>query len=372
LFEYFPGNYRWSYNTLLALSAGGQIGDIELIGARLRDKVGNDSIWHEEWSRLADILERRAVGRASETASDTLYLASLYRLIGEHFIPPSDPLRLDVYRRVLEVFENARSIARWPVERVAVPYEDTMLPAYFMPCVSQAGRRPAVIFLCGLDTTKELSFLRVRQQLAVRGMHCLAIDTPGIGEPLRFGKLPTQFDYEKPVAAALDYLNSRNDVDSSKIGIIGSSLGGYYVARAAAFDSRLRAAVAWGVVFDYHAVWVRRLTSGGTVAAPAFQLMFVTGTQTMEAALECIKDFKVAPLGPLIDCPFLIVHGAEDQQVTSSDATAMYDAIGSSDKELKVFTGEDGGTAHCQFDNHLPALQYIADWIGNKLAADGT
>ena len=33
--EFFPSNYRWSYNTLLAFAAGGQLGDIALLLPRL-------------------------------------------------------------------------------------------------------------------------------------------------------------------------------------------------------------------------------------------------------------------------------------------------------------------------------------------------
>jgi dienelactone hydrolase len=255
------------------------------------------------------------------------------------------------------------------VERVAVPFDGSTLPAYFAPSLAGEGVRPAVIFLCGLDTTKELSFLRVRRHFANRGMHCLAVDTPGIGEVLRHQKVPTRYDYEKPIGAIIDYLLTRGDVDPQNIGIVGSSLGGYYVSRAAAFDHRLKAAVAWGVIFDYHAVWQRRLTVGGTVAAPSFQLMFVTGTQSTDAAMRVIENFKVASIGGRIRCPFLIVHGAEDQQVPEGDAQRMFDAIGSTDKELKIFSGEDGGAAHCQFDNHLPAVQYVGDWLQRKLGS---
>jgi hypothetical protein len=45
----------------------------------------------------------------------------------------------------------------------------------------------------------------------------------------------------------------------------------------------------------------------------------------------------------------------------------MYDAIGSADKQLFLFDDENGGAAHTQFDNHLPALQVCADWIASKL-----
>ena len=372
MYEYFPGNYRWSYNLLLAFAAGGQFGDISMIGPRLLAKAGDDEAWHAEWRHLAGVLEKRARGNIAngqnESASENLFLASLYHTIGEHFIPPSDPRRLEAYGHVLAAFEQARKLSRWPVERVLVPYEGTTLPGYFMPSVVGKGPRPTVIFLCGLDTTKELSFLRVRQHLAERGMNCLALDTPGIGEVLRYQKLPTRFDYEKPVGAAIDYLSSRPDVDPKNIGIIGSSLGGYYVTRAAAFDKRLKAAVAWGVIYDYHAVWERRLTVGGTVAAPSFQLRYITGTDTIEEAMKVIKNFHVGPIGGQVECSFLIVHGAEDQQVPETAAQAMFDAIGSKDKSMKIFSGEEGGAAHCQFDNHLPAMQYVGDWLKSKLA----
>ena len=68
-----------------------------------------------------------------------------------------------------------------------------------------------------------------------------------------------------------------------------------------------------------------------------------------------------------IRCPFLVMHGAEDQQVLMEDARAMFEAIGSPDKELVVFDGDNGGAAHTQFDNHLPALQVCADWVARKL-----
>jgi dienelactone hydrolase len=271
---------------------------------------------------------------------------------------------------VLETFEKGRALSSHNIERVLVPYENgANLPAYFIPATHGDTPGPAAIFLCGLDTTKEISSLRVRDHLAARGIACLAVDTPGIGEALRLGKLPTRYDYEVPVAAAIDYLQSRPDVDPTRIGIIGSSLGGYYVARAAAFEPCLRAAVAWGVIYDYHAVWQRRLTVGGAVATAGFQLMFVTGTESTEAAMARIENFMVQPIGGHIQCPFLIVHGAEDQQVPPGDAEKMFDAIGSTDKSLMICDGRNAGAAHCQFDNHLPAMLSVADWMHMKLAA---
>jgi len=368
MFEFFPGNYRWSYNTLLAFSAGAQLGDVALIHDALLKSGGDDEAWHLEWTRLGDILEERAKGPAvsDATAAENMFLASLYHTISEHFIPPADPRRLASYGEVLRCFEEARSHSAHPVERVEVPFEGGALPAYFVPG-SGTGPRPVAIFICGLDTTKELWFLRARLQFAQRGISCLFIDTPGIGEALRLRKLVTRPDYEKPVDAAIDYLENRSDVDPDRIGLVGSSLGGYYVARAAAFCPRLKAVAAWGAIYDYHRVWRRRLEGKNVAGAPTFQLMFITGTQSMEDAVHAVRDFRIADFADKITCPFLIMHGADDKQVLMDDANEMFAAIASSDKSLVVFDGKNGGAAHTQFDNHLPALQICADWIASRI-----
>ena len=366
MFHFFPGNYRWSYNTLLAFAAGGQLGDITMVVERLAKAVGDDAAWHREWAWIADVLEARAKKGSRLTAAENYFLSALYHTISEHFIPPASPDRLASYREVLRTFDQGREAFGHPVERVLVPFEGSTLPAYFVPS-AKGGRNPAAIFICGLDTTKELWFLRARLQFAARGINALFIDTPGIGEALRLQKLVTRHDYEKPVGAAIDWLEDRPEVDKARIGVVGSSLGGYYVARAAAFEPRLKATVAWGAIYDYHRVWVRRMQGNGIVAAPRFQLMFITGTETMEAAVDKVKDFRVADFAARIRCPFLVMHGAEDQQVVMDDAHAMFEAIGSPDKEMVVFTGENGGPAHTQFDNQLPAMQVCADWMARKL-----
>ena len=62
----------------------------------------------------------------------------------------------------------------------------------------------------------------------------LSLDGPGQGEIST--KLPIRHDYEVAVSAAIDAMESRDDIDAARVGLIGVSLGGYYACRAAAFE----------------------------------------------------------------------------------------------------------------------------------------
>jgi fermentation-respiration switch protein FrsA (DUF1100 family) len=72
-------------------------------------------------------------------------------------------------------------------------------------------------------------------------------------------------------------------------------------------------------------------------------------------------------VAPGIEMPFLVVHGADDKVVPVLSAKKLFDAVGAKDKHLKIFTAEEGGSAHALADNRPLAVDYIADWIAGKL-----
>jgi hypothetical protein len=92
-FVYFPGDYRWSMGLMLGLGSapwgGAEIDEINRIGQRLRDKLGDDRAWVAEWTRMARIVEHR--GRASRhdrTRAACLFRAAHYYHLGERFLQP--------------------------------------------------------------------------------------------------------------------------------------------------------------------------------------------------------------------------------------------------------------------------------------------
>ena len=89
------------------------------------------------------------------------------------------------------------------------------------------------------------------------------IDNPGSGEALRFQDLKSRIESEGWAKAQVDYLEGRSDVDSDKVGLVGWSLGGYYVPRAAAFEKRIKFIAVWGANHNWGEVQKKRLLREG-------------------------------------------------------------------------------------------------------------
>ena len=151
------------------------------------------------------------------------------------------------------------------------------------------------------------------------------------------------------------------------------SAGGYYAPRAAAFEPRYAALIAWGPHYDYHAVWQKRWDAmkkdHNSVATSHFQLPWVLGVKSgsMEEAMEKLKKFTLAGVADKIKCPMLICWGEEDKLTPREIAHQLYDNVGSKDKTLKIFTAAEGGAEHCQVDNRQVGTDYICDWLSARL-----
>ncbi len=229
------------------------------------------------------------------------------------------------------------------------------------------------MFVDGFDLYKELVYLRKNSDAArARGMAMLIVDTPGVGEALRRRGLTTRHDTEVPVAACIDYLVARADVDPERIGLIGLSLGGYYGPRAAAFEKRVKACVAWGAMWDagrtFRVNHEKRAKSN--LSAPDSQLLWVTGQPSQEAALDFLRPFTLEGIAERITVPFLVVHGEKDHLVPLEDARrSVAAAVNSPRAELVVTTAELGGEGHCCMDGMQSGVDLIYDWLADVLRA---
>lgn len=189
-----------------------------------------------------------------------------------------------------------------------------------------------------------------------RGMATLTFDGPGQGES---DSLPIEPAFERPAGAVLDWLAGRNDVDGRRVGAIGVSLGGYYVARAAAFDRRLVCAVAAGGPYDFGPI----LPTMPAISQQAFRIHSHSPDQ--KTAEQQAKALTLADAAHRIAMPFAIVFGKKDRLIPFEQAERLYKEIPNAEKQLFMF---EEGNHIC---NNMPYAwrPMIADWIGDHLGA---
>lgn len=383
-FLYFPDNYRWSMGLLICLSGapwgGAEVGEVNRVGRVLKDKVGDDAAWFEEWTRMGDKVGARgrealAAGH-KDTAARAFLRATRYYQTGERFAQPKDARVLEVYAKSVETFRAAAALLRRPrIEPVEIPYAGKSMPALLVhPDPAAAGNKPAplMVYFDGFDVTKELQYGYAVADLAERGVGCLIVDGPGNGESIRFRDMPLIAETERYATAAYEYVAGRREFDPKRIGVMALSLGGYYAPRAAALEPRFAACIAWGAQWDYHATWKKRLDdlAAGKVlslSVPPEHLQWVLGVDSQEAALKKLEGFRLDGIVQKMQCPFLLLHGEADEQIPMAVAQKCFDAVGSKQKTFRVFTKEEGGHHHCQVDDITIGVTTMWDWVCDTL-----
>ncbi|MCP4420053.1 MAG: alpha/beta fold hydrolase [Chloroflexi bacterium] len=119
----------------------------------------------------------------------------------------------------------------WEYETVTFTSADGMtLHGWYMPSENET----AVILLHGHNGNRTQMLSRA-EMLARHDFGVLLYDLRGHGESLSESRSLGWQDVED-VAAALVYLQQRDDVDPNRIGLLGFSLGGQIALRAAQFD----------------------------------------------------------------------------------------------------------------------------------------
>lgn len=374
--EHFPGNMVWSNACLvtkgMAPYGAVALGEIDQACERLRQQQGDADAWRREWCALGARLEKMADAAEAAghriTAGDYYLRAGMYYFTGERFVQPGEQKR-EIGRKAIELQGKGIERRHPNVERVEVPFEGATLPALFMKAPVAPGRAPIVVVFDGMDNCKEMSVLFAGLEFAKRGWHTLAIDGPGQGESLRLRDLYARHDYEVPGAAAYDFVAARGDVDPKKVVVMGYSFGGYYAARIAAFEKRYCAGVAMSALHWDLAGWqaeIKRKQEADprSTAQSAFHFRWIMGClDNGDAAIEKAKKFSLVGVAGKITCPFLVVHAGDDRVVPVANAPKLYDAVGSTRKQLKIFSAEEGGSYHAQVDNRQVGIDYIADWL---------
>jgi fermentation-respiration switch protein FrsA (DUF1100 family) len=241
-----------------------------------------------------------------------------------------------------------------PGERVEIPYEGKRL-AGILRKPPGIDRPPVVVMAMGLDSAKE-ECDAYEQPFLKRGLATLAFDGPGQGEGQY--DFAIRGDYEVAVAAVLDAVETRRDLDAKRIGMWGVSLGGYYAPRATAFDKRIKACMALGGPFAWAEAWdgLPELTRA------AFRVR--SHCPTEEDARRHATTLSLAGVAPGITCPIFIMNGRLDRIVPCRDAERLAHEV-KGPVELLII--EDGN--HVANNRAYRWRPCGADWMAEQLRA---
>lgn len=380
MFRYFPTNYVWNLSVDMAIEMGARIGEIEEMCAPLQeaaqqpDATGT-AAFREAWSKMADKLCEMAredeEARRLLSAGEKYNRAATYYITCERLQAHGTEGRIELYKRFLTTFARGLELSKENCERVEIPYEGSHISGLFVRAEGVNGPAPILVQVNGLDSTKEMKYrIGLPAWLAKRGVASLIIDQPGTGEALRLHGLTARYDSEHWASPVVDWLQARSDIDASRIGLEGVSLGGYFCPRAVAFEPRFACGVVWGANHDWRDVQKRRLMQEGNLPVPHYwaHVHWVWGATDNNEFMAIAENVHLDGILDRIKVPFLVTHGAKDSQIPVKWAQRTYEQlINSPSRELKIFTEREGGVQHSSFDNPVNVGQYIADWVAETL-----
>jgi 2,6-dihydroxypseudooxynicotine hydrolase len=313
--------------------------------------------WCRAWSERAarhELMGREALARGRLlSAGEHLQRAGVYYHFAKFLFVHDLAQMKAAHMKAVECRSLALPHLLPPGERVQIPYQGKSLYGILRKPAG-ANRPPVMVMICGLDSAKEETDAYERPFLE-RGIAILVFDGPGQGE----GEydFPLRGDYEVAVKAVVDYLMTRGDLDTGRIGVWGVSLGGYYASRSAAFEARIKACIALAGPYDWGQAWdgLPELTR------EAFRVR--SHCATPEQAKRHAATLSLHGIAGRIACPIFIMTGKLDRIVPWQDAERLAREV-SGPAELVII--EDGN--HVANNRGYRWRLQSADWMAEQLS----
>jgi pimeloyl-ACP methyl ester carboxylesterase len=398
--EFIFGDKSFSFETLrtagFAAYGGADFGEVLVTAGAIPD--GDEAAWHRQWrataQRVHTLGQKSLAGGHHVSAREALLRASNYYRTAEFFrrdAPADDPEVRDLSHRSRETFVTAMSLFAFGFEAVSIPYGGTTLPGYLYLCDDSGTPRPTIIYTSGYDSTLEESYFAIAAAALARGYNVLAVDGPGQGAALREQHLVMRPDWEAVMTPVIDFALTRPEVTPTQIALFGYSLGGYLVARAAAFDDRVAAVVLDDGIYDFHAAitnalppFVRTWIDQGNDAAaiPVLEMLMTHDTQLRWAlrnglwVMGCtslidlpraFREYTLAGIAERITAAVLVLDAEADQFLKGEPQRAAA-AMTNADVTLTTLTEAEGAGEHCHMGAMSRAHQAIFDWLETTLA----
>lgn len=217
-------------------------------------------------------------------------------------------------------------------------------------------RGSAIVFVHGSPSTR-LDLAHEAGALARRGHGVLLIDMPGHGEsrgPPTWGA-----EHRAALESALDFLAHQPEVDASRLGVFGFSMGCAVAVRVASEDKRIAALALAGAFTRLEDQLRYEFRKWG----PVTYLPAIAANRDAGLPVDALRNEEYVPrLSPR---PVLFIAGTEDQAVPPSMAEKLYSLSGEP-RELLLVPG--AGHGHYAAAGGDAYLARVADFFDRALA----
>lgn len=324
----------------------------------LKQRIEKWSDWCRLWSEEA--LRHERLGKEARdagfrvTAAEAYVRAAIYYHYGKHLFADRPDEFQAAHEAMLRCYSAGASMFESPIERIEFPYRESKLVGWLRRPLGVV-HPPVAVVLPGLDACKE-ELHAWAESFVDRGVAALTLDGPGQGETSF--RLPITHEWGAVLGAVIDGLEQRRDVDGTRVGVVGQSLGALYAPLAAAGESRIKGCIANCGPFDWGAV----LPKMPTVSQEVFRVR--SHSRTIEEAHERGKRLTLEGISPKIVCPLLVIFGAGDRLIppTEGERLAM---TASGPSELVVYP--EGN--HVCFNISYKFRPLSGDWMAKTLCA---
>lgn len=356
-------------------TGGLDIGQAYYVASTITD--GDADSWIKAFSQYGDMQIAqadawKAKGWKQNAGEARLKAFASYRSAWQ-FAAPGE-LFASIYAKHKAAFAAAMTELNVPATFFGAPYKGKQLPGVYLQNPKKDA--PVVVVIGGADTCYEDLFLTCGRNLLARGYSVAMVDLPGQGINQANG-LYWEAEAEKPIAAVLDVLIERFGAKPGRIALLGLSLGGYFVARAAGHEKRVATVMAstpFPDPADLFAKSVRHAMETGSSTPPtvaalrSYQSSFwKAGATTPDEFISRTSNMKAD--ASIVTLPFLSILGAGDSPVFASQAHAWHHDIASTRRSFVLLDASTGADGHVQVSNRLRLTQECVGWLGEIFSA---
>ena len=357
-------------------SGGLDVGEVFEIASHITD--GDADTWIHAFEQQAKLLDTQAdvwAARGWTRAAGEMRLKAFaaYRSAWQ-FAAPGATFN-GLYELHRAAFAAAMRELGLPATFFEVPYAGKKLPGVFLR--NARTNAPVVLVIGGADTCFEDLFLSVGRGFFERGYSVAMVDLPGQGATAN-DDLHWEVEAERPIGAAIDLLISRFAARPGRVALLGMSLGGYFVTRAAGYEPRLATVVA-STPFPnpnhLFALSVRSATAAAhqpvSTATQRSRLHSLWKAGATDAPGFIAKTAGMAADPKRVTLPFLSILGGGDSPVFAEQAMRWHAEILSSRKSFVLLDAASGADGHCQVNNRLRLVQEAGGGMDDVFFAPG-